>query len=162
MPRPQGRTTPLGSAGATPGTPATFPSDGRRTIRDSFPIGAGAERRTIAAVLGLLLTVWLVAVFGRALADSNALNDRQAREEAINAGLRAQVAAGRAEIAYFQTDQFLQFEARGYGMGSSHERAFALQPGAPDPAPIKPLGAAEEPATPQTPLDDWLKLIFGG
>lgn len=108
------------------------------------------------------MTVWLVAVFGRALADANALEKRQALEEAVNATLRAQVAAGRAEIAYIQTDRFLQFQSRAYGMGRPGERAFALEPGAPDPRPITPLGSADDPPAHTTPLDDWMRLLFGG
>jgi cell division protein FtsB len=137
------------------------PSGAQRSQRGAFPGAGRAERRTIGAVVGILLTLWLVAVFGRALADSNALNDRQVREEATNAALRAQVAAGRAEIAFIQTDRFLQFQARSYGMGLPHEKAFALEPGAPDPRPITPLGSTDEPSTATTPLDDWLRLLFG-
>lgn len=149
-------------ASVTPsGSPLPLPSGGRRSQRGAFPSASGAERRTIGAVVGILLTVWLVAVFGRALADSNALNERQVREEATNAALRAQVAAGRAEIAFIQTDRFLQFQARSYGMGLPREKAFALEPGAPDPRPITPLGSTDEPSTATTPLDDWLKLLFG-
>lgn len=131
-------------------------------MRSSMPSAAGAERRTLGIVVGIVVTVWLVAIFGRALADSNALDQRQAREEATNAALRAQVAAGRAEIAFIQTDTFLQFEARSYGMGLTRERAFALEPGAPDPRPITPLGSGDEPSSQRTPLDDWLRLLFGG
>jgi hypothetical protein len=144
------------------GSPKPVPRGGRRTLRNSLPNAAGAERRTLGVVVGILITVWVVAIFGRALADSNALDQRQAREEATNAALRAQVAAGRAEIAFIQTDTFLQFEARSYGMGASRERAFALEPGAPDPRPITPLGTADEAPSDHSPLDDWLKLLFGG
>jgi cell division protein FtsB len=104
----------------------------------------------------------LVAVFGRALADANALEQRHAREEATNATLRAEVAAGRAEIAFIQTDDFLTYEARSYGMGAPGEHAFALEPGAPDPRPITPLGSADEAPASTSPLDDWLKLLLGG
>ena len=139
-----------------------LPVGGRRSLRGSFPSASRSERRTLGGIVGILVSIWLVAVFGRALADSNALNARQAREEATNAALRSQVAAGRAEIAYIQTDAFLQFEARSFGMGLPRERAFALEPGAPDPRPITPLGSSDEPSSPTTPLDDWLKLLFGG
>jgi cell division protein FtsB len=144
------------------GSPRLLPSGGRRSLRGSLPSASGTERRTLGAIVGILVTIWLVAVFGSALADSNALNARQTREEATNAALRAQVAAGRAEIAYIQTDPFLQFEARSFGMGMPRERAFALEPGAPDPRPITPLGSSDEPPIATTPLEDWLKLLFGG
>jgi hypothetical protein len=131
-------------------------------MRGSFPSAASAERRTIGVIVGLLVTLWLVAIFGRALADATALNERQAREEAINASLRAQVAAGRQEIAFIQTDPFLHFEARTYGMGTGREHAFALEPGAPPPQPITPLGGTVEEMNGSTPVEDWLRLLFGG
>jgi cell division protein FtsB len=143
------------------GAPHPMPPGGRRTVRNSLPNAAGAERRTLGALLGIVVTVWLVVIFGRALADSNALDQRAAQEEATNAALRAQVAAGRAEIAFIQTDTFLQFEARSYGMGQPRERAFALEPGAPAPRPITPLGSGDEAAASRTPLEDWLRLLFG-
>ena len=162
MPRLPGRSTPPASVTPVPALLQPPASGGRRGLRGSLAGASGTERRTLGAIVGILVTIWLVAVFGRALADSNALNARQAREEATNAALRAQVAAGRAEIAYIQTDAFLQFEARGYGLGTPHERAFALEPGAPAPRSITPLGSSDEPTSPTTPLDDWLKLLFGG
>ncbi|MEA2621776.1 MAG: hypothetical protein QOH61_686 [Chloroflexota bacterium] len=120
------------------------------------------ERRTVAVILGLLVTVWLVAVFGRALADANALSVSQARETAVNEALRAQVAAGRSEIAFIQTDAFLKFESRAFGMGLPREHAFALAPGAPQPPKITPLGTQDEAPPGTNPIDDWLKMLFGG
>ena len=113
------------------------------------------------AVGGVILTVWLVVIFGRAVADSNALSQRQAQEAAINAQLRAQVDQGRAEIDFIKTDPFLQFEARAVGMGGSGERAFALEPNAPSPPPLTPLGSDRPPTETTTPIEDWLHLLFG-
>jgi hypothetical protein len=123
--------------------------------------GPSAERRTAFAVCGVVVTVWLVVIFGRAIADSNALAQRQAQEEAINAQLRAQVAAGHAEIAFIQTAPFLKFEARSYGLGAYGEYAFALDSGAPSPRPMTPLGSDHPITETTTPLEDWLSLLFG-
>jgi cell division protein FtsB len=125
--------------------------------------GPGAERRTVLAVVGVILTVWLVVIFGRAIADSNALSQRLAQESSINAQMRAEVDAGRAEIDFIQTEPFLQFQARADGMGAAGERAFALEPNAPSPPPLTPLGADHpQTDTTTTPLEDWLRLLFGG
>ena len=113
------------------------------------------------AVGGVILTVWLVVIFGRAIADSNALSQRQAQEAAINAQLRAQVEQGRAEIDFIKTEPFLQFEARAVGMGAAGERAFALEPNAPPPPPLTPLGSDHPQTDATTPLEDWLHLLFG-
>ncbi len=114
------------------------------------------------AVGGVILTVWLVVIFGRAIADSNALSQRQVQESAINAQLRAEVDAGRSEIEFIKTEPFLEFQARAVGMGAAGDRAFALEPGAPSPRPLTPLGA-DHPQTDvtTTPLEDWLQLLFG-
>lgn len=110
---------------------------------------------------GVILTAWLVVIFGRAIADSNALSQRQAQEEAVNAQLRAQVEQGRAEINFIKSDLFLQFQARAVGMGAAGENAFALEPNSPSPRPLTPLGSDRPQTETTTPLEDWLSLLFG-
>jgi hypothetical protein len=161
MSRLSGHSTPLRAKVPGSGRPTNLRLGGRRLVRGSFPSAASAERRTIGVAVGVLVTIWLVAIFGRALTDATALNERQIREEAVNASLRAQVAAGRAEIAFIQTDAFLLFEARTYGMGTAREHAFALEPGAPPPQPIAPLGSTDAELSGSTPVEDWLRLLFG-
>lgn len=133
----------------------------RGRLRRWFGGGPSAERRTVAAIGGVVLTVWLVVIFGRAIADSNSLSQRQAEEERVNAQLRAQVAQGRAEIDFIKSEHFLQFEARAVGMGAVGERAFALEPNAPSPPPLTPLGSDRPQTETTTPLEDWLHLLFG-
>jgi cell division protein FtsB len=111
--------------------------------------------------MAMLVCVWLVVIFGRALAEANSLTARLAIEQSVNEQLQARVDAGRREITLVQTSAFLDFEARLFGMGHAGEKPFALEPGAPSPAAITPLGN-ESPAAPvSTPLDDWLTLLFG-
>ena len=83
------------------------------------------------------------------------------QEEDINAQLRAQVAQGRAEIDFIKSDLFLQFQARAVGMGAIGESAFALEPNAPSPPPLIPLGDDRPQTETTTPLEDWLHLLFG-
>jgi cell division protein FtsB len=111
-------------------------------------------------VLALAAT-WVVLVFGRALNEADVVEERAAAARAENAALRARLEAGREEVALIQDDEFVRLQARAYGLGERGERVFALRPGAPDPEPIVPLGAAASPAAPQTPLEDWLDLLFG-
>jgi cell division protein FtsB len=111
--------------------------------------------------MGLLVCAWLVVIFGRALAEANSLTARLAVEQTVNDQLRARVEAGRREIALVQTSAFLDFEARLFGMGRPGEKPFALQPGAPSPPPLTPLGNESPPATASAPLNDWLRLLFG-
>lgn len=149
------------SAFASSPSPAAPQTARRGRFRRWFGSNPRAERRTAYAIAGLVITVWLVVIFGRAIADSNTLAQRQAQEEAINAQLRAQVAAGHAEIDFIQTEPFLRFEARTYGMGSAEERAFALDSNAPSPRPITPLGADHPETDTSTSIEDWLHLLFG-
>src|SRR6476620_7452134 len=137
---------PTGPGSASPALPAMTafasspsseaPQTARRgRLRRWFGNGPSAERRTMMGIGGVVLTVWLVVIFGRAIADSNALSQRRAQEEDINAQLRAQVEQGRAEINFIKTELFLQFQARAVGMGAVGENAFALEPNAPSPPP---------------------------
>jgi hypothetical protein len=133
----------------------------RGRFRRWFGNGPSAERRTFVGIGGIILTVWLVVIFGRAIADTNALSQRQAHEESVNAQLRAQVEQGRAEINFIKSDLFLQFQARAVGMGAVGENAFALAANAPSPAPLTPLGSDHPETETTTPFEDWLHLLFG-
>jgi hypothetical protein len=151
------------TAFASSPSPAAPQTARRGRLRRWLGNGPKAERRTLAAIAGVILTVWLVVIFGRAIADSNALTQRQQQEAAINAQLQAQVDAGRQELEFIKTPPFLQFQARAVGMGAAGagERAFALEPGAPSPAPLTPLGADHPQTDTSTPIEDWLHLLFG-
>jgi hypothetical protein len=111
--------------------------------------------------MAMLVCVWLVVIFGRALAEANSLTARLAQEQSVNEQLRARVEAGRREITLVQTAAFRDFEARLFGWGRPGERPFALEPGGPSPAPLTPLGNESAAPPASTPLDDWLTLLFG-
>ena len=122
---------------------------------------AGLDRRTIALVASIAVVVWLVLVFGRAIAQSNQVAGEAAALRAQDATLGQQVAQQQAELAVIQSPAFLALEARAYGYGKPHEQVFALQPGAPAPPSITPLGAEPSPAPPPTPLQAWMELLLG-
>jgi hypothetical protein len=151
------------------GGPFDVPQRERRGDRRPVPAtrGAASARRSIVpgrhiALLVLVIgAAWVILVFGRVLSEANAIGARAAEARAENAALRAQLEAGRAEVSVIQADEFLRVHARAYGLGEPGERVFALRPGAPDPIPIVPLGAAGDPAAPASPLDEWLDLLFG-
>ena len=122
---------------------------------------AGLNRRTIALVASVLVVGWLVLVFGRAIAQSNQVSGEAAALRVQDAALAQQVADRQAELAVIQSPGFLALEARAYGYGTPHEQVFALQPGAPPPPSITPLGAVPSPAPPPTPLEAWIHLLLG-
>ena len=150
-----GRTGPAAAATAPPAAGATASADQVR-------LGvAGLDRRTIALVASVVVVAWLVLVFGRAIAQSNQVSGEAAALRVQDAALAQQVADRQSELAVIQSPAFLALEARAYGYGTPHEQVFALQPGAPPPPSITPLGAAPSPAPPPTPLEAWLHLLLG-
>jgi len=122
---------------------------------------AGLDRRTLTLVGAALLVAWLVLVFGRAISQSNEVAAQAAMLRTQDAALSQQVADRQAELSVIQSPAFLALEARAYGYGKSSEQVFALQPGAPAPPSITPLGAEPSPAPPPAPLDAWLQLLVG-
>ncbi len=122
---------------------------------------AGLDRRTLTLVGAALLAAWLVLVFGRAISQSNEVAAQAAMLRTQDAALSQQVADRQAELSVIQSPAFLALEARAYGYGKSSEQVFALQPGAPAPPSITPLGAEPSPAPPPAPLDAWLQLLVG-
>ena len=115
----------------------------------------------LALVVGLVIALWVVLAFGRTMAELSEATQRAATVRADNAALTLRLAQAQEEAALLQSDAYLRFAARGYGMGRPGERAFGLAPGAPPPAPITPLGGAGAANLPATPLENWLSLLLG-
>ena len=122
-------------------------------------------RRMHLVLIGIaIVAVWLVFVFARAMGDVDKATARQHSIAAEAAALQARLDADHREQVLVQTDAFQRLEARAYGIGAPGEVVFSLPQDAPSAAPITPLGGAAASATsaaPVSPLDAWLKLIFG-
>jgi hypothetical protein len=128
-------------------------------------LGYGRRLRPGRAQVGLILLavlgIWVVFVFASVLGQ---LNEAATREQAISAEtttLQRRLDAGQRELVLVQTDAFQRIQARAYGLGAPGEVVFSLDAGAPSPPPITPLGAAPAAAKAQTPLDAWLRVLFG-
>ena len=117
--------------------------------------------RTMGLVASVIVGAWLLAVFGSALARSDAIEQEARVVRAENAALAERIAAGRREVDLIQTEGFLSIRARAYGMGAPGERPFGLSPDAPLRVEIVPLGEDPAAAVPATPLEEWLELLFG-
>lgn len=119
-------------------------------------------RPYVGLAVALVVGAWLVLIFGAALTELNEATECAADVRAETAALQARLDAGRREVELAQTEGFLQMQARAYGMGLPGELPFALEPDAPPPPPVTPLGQERAVAPPATPLESWLRLLFGG
>jgi hypothetical protein len=115
----------------------------------------------VAIVIAALVAFYVVVAFSRTMAQLNEATQRAAAVRADNADLTSRLAEAQTESALLQSDAYLRFEARGFGMGRPGERSFGLVPGAPAPKPMVPLGGSAAVPTQPSPLDNWLNLLFG-
>jgi cell division protein FtsB len=118
----------------------------------------GLTRRRVAFILGSVLVLWIVLVFGRAVATSADAAHRVQQLQEANDRAAAQLAAGERELRVIQTPAYLDLQARAEGQGTPDEHVFTLLSPAPSPRPITPLGSPTQPLAP-TPLDAWLQLL---
>jgi hypothetical protein len=133
------------------------------------PKGSFRLRWVHLLVVGIaIVAVWLVLVFARALGDVDKATTRQQGVAAEATTLQQRLDADHRELLLVQTDAFQRMQAREYGMGAAGEVVFSLPQDAPSPAPITLLGGATAQGTSATraspaasPLDAWLKLLFG-
>lgn len=123
--------------------------------------GLRPRRRQILAIILVVLAFWLLVTFGRALGQLNDATQREIAAAAETRALQAQLESGRRELMLVQTDAFQGMQARALGMGENGERAFALTADAPPHPQIVPLGGSGASAASKSPLDAWLKLLFG-
>jgi hypothetical protein len=119
------------------------------------------SRAYLALAAAGVAALWVVVAFAGIMAQLNEATERAAAVRAQNAELTSRLAGAQAESALLQSDAYLRFEARGFGMGEPGEHSFGLAPGAPAPDPLTPLGGPSATAAPATPLDSWLRLLFG-
>lgn len=146
------------STGALESTPAAPGEPDLVTL----PI-VGITRRRMATILGLVLAVWVVALFARQVSDAAAATGKAEAMVRTNAARQAEVDGLDRELERIQHLSFVLQEARGYGLGGTHEIPFSLAAGAPPLPSDAPGSAASRVGAPTTvrPLDRWLTLLFG-
>lgn len=121
------------------------------------------ERRGAAGLVFILfVSIGVVLIFTGTLTRSTDIEAEAERLRVDVAVLQARVDAGAQEVAFLDTDEFVQQVARSIGMGERGEIAFALEADAPSPQPIIPLGSDISDMRSQSPFDDWMELLFGG
>lgn len=141
------------------------PATSRRRVGRGGPTGRpGARRSAGASVLAVALLIvgaWLVVVFADALTELNDAEARAAEVRAESVLIEELIAARRDESVLAQSDAFMAMQARAFGMGLPGERPFALEADAPAAPPVVPLGGEAANSGAGTPLEAWLRLLFG-
>ena len=128
----------------------------------ALPI-VGLTRRRMAILLGVAVVAWVVILFARQVTDAAAATGRAEAMVAANQARQAEVAGLEHELEVIQEPAFIAQQARGYGLGGTHEVPFSLAPGA-SPLPSDAPGSASVrlgAPTSVSPLERWLTLLFG-
>ena len=129
----------------------------------ALPI-VGITRRRVAAVIGVLLAVWIVMLFARQVGEAQAAVTTADRIAAENVLKAAEVAALERELELIARQKYIAQQARAYGLGTPREIAFTLDPDAPSLPPDAPGSATQRVGAdvdPVTPLERWLTVLFG-
>jgi len=158
---------PLGPAPANDLDETPQPADGRASIHApdlaALPI-IGITRRRLAGMLGILIAVWIVVVFARQVGEASAASTRAEDMAASNVALGQDVASLEQELQLIARQDYVEQQARAYGLGRSREIAFTLAPDAPA-LPLDAPGSASvrlgAERTTISPLEHWLTLLFG-
>ena len=122
------------------------------------------SRRRVAFVAAGLVVIMITVAFGHQVSDAAAASDRAAQLRDSNAALRTELADLQADLGKVQDDTYIGVAARGYGLGVKHEIPVVLAPGAATLPPDAPGSASQRvgaAATPSSPLEAWLELLFG-
>ena len=114
-------------------------------------------------MLGTLLVAWIVIVFARQVSEAAAATGRAEAMIVSNDQRREQVAALERELERIGDRRYVLQQARGYGLGGTHEISFSLAAGAPSLPPNAPGSSSVRLGAPTStsPFDRWLTLLFG-
>jgi cell division protein FtsB len=125
---------------------------------------AGLTRRRVAFLGAAFVAAWIVILFARQVGQASEASARLRALDAGNRALTAQVSSLQHELELIQRQEYIEQQARGYGLGKGPEIAFSLAPGAPAQPADAPgsasvrLGASTDSPS---PLESWLSMLFG-
>jgi cell division protein FtsB len=121
-------------------------------------------RRRLALLVGGLVALWFVGVFARQVGEAASAASQADQMRVRNAAMARDVASLQQELTLIKQPAFVAQMARGYLLGSPREIPFTVDPNAP-PLPSDAPGSAgikpDAPAQTSSPLDEWLKALFG-
>jgi hypothetical protein len=133
-----------------------------RSLRKQLGYGRRLRpnRNYVVLLAVIVIGFWVLLGFGRTITQLNAATDRQAELTTETVALTNRLDAGHRELQLVQTDAFQALQARGFSVGAPGEVSFSVTSDLPAPR-VVPLGDAIGTAAPQTPLDAWLRMLFG-
>lgn len=162
------RRTPKPPTDDAPDEPRSAPSADAIAIGPGEPDLAtlpilGITPRRLAAVLGVLLAIWILFVFARQVSEAAAATGRAETMVEENAAKRAGIDGLERELDRIQQPRFILQQARAYGLGGAREIPFTLEPDAPPLGADAPGSASLRVGAPSSvsPLERWLTLLFG-
>ncbi len=151
---------PLAASAPPPQTPVAAAALG--SLAD-LPV-AGLTRRRIGLLVGAIVAAWVIVLFARQVSEAAGAAQVADAMRASNAALQANVDALTRERFLIQREAYIDQQAREYRLGTTREIPFILAddapvlgPDAPGSAGVK-LGARADTST---PLDSWLRVLFG-
>ena len=110
------------------------------------------------------MALWFVGVFARQVGEAASAASQADQMRARNAAEARDVASLEQELQLIKQPAFVAQMARGYLLGSPREIPFTLDPNA-APLPSDAPGSAgikpDVPVQTGSPLDSWLKALFG-
>lgn len=136
---------------------------GDRIDPASLPLPS-LSRRRLAFVAGAVAAVWLVLAFGRQVGEASAASTRADDLRGVNTQLHQDVDALQQDLVRVQDENFVQLQARAFGLGGRGEIPFTLAAGSPSLAPNAPGSAAVRlgaTVDQRSPLEVWLTTLFG-
>jgi cell division protein FtsB len=129
----------------------------------ALPI-VGITRRRMAAALGVVLAIWIVAAFARQVGEASAASARVEELGASNVAMQGEIDALERELSLIARQEYIEQQARGFGLGRGRETAFTMAADAPPLREDAPGSAAVRlgsEVTDVSPLERWLTLLFG-
>jgi hypothetical protein len=115
---------------AAPPAPGPGPDDaperpGEPDLK-ALPI-AGITRRRLAMVMGGVLAMWIVVVFARQVSEAAAATSRAEAMVGSNAARKTEIESLERELDRIQQPRYILQQARGYGLGGTHEIPFTVR-----------------------------------
>jgi len=127
-----------------------------RALRQAPAVG----RRALLLAITLAVVVGVVIVLSGGLTRSTDVEAQAERARAEIAEIEQIYEAGQKELRFVETEEFIRWQARVFGLGEPGERPFRLDEAA-SPEPIVPIGPQDDGGQAKPPFDAWMELLFG-